>query len=212
MRKLTPLLIALLLLLPLLALPLLAHPGQGHATKATKAATDLKLADYEVGNYPLGGDFTLTNQDGGKTSLQDFRGKAVLLAFGYTNCPDVCPATLALFKQVKLALGGDSARLAALFISVDPKRDTPPVLKRFVRQFDPSFKGLTGSQAEVNTLIERYMGKSVLHKSPAAVADEVDHTAFIYLLDPKGKVRYLFTVDAPREVLVAGVHTVLGRS
>ena len=204
--------IALALSLLLGALPLLAHPGHTHVEQAASAPTDLKLEDYQVGNYPIGGDFTLTNQHGRKTNLRDYRGKAVLLAFGYTHCADVCPATLALFKQVKLALGGDSARVAAMFVTVDPKRDTPAVLKKFVGHFDAGFLGLTGSQGEVNALAERYMGKAQSHETGSAGGYAVDHTAFIYLIDPQGKVRYLFPLEVSRTVMVAGVHAVLGRS
>ena len=201
-----------LLLLAVRPLPLPAHPGHTHVEQAASAPTDMKLEDYQVGNYPIGGDFTLTNQHGRKTNLQDYRGKAVLLAFGYTHCADVCPATLALFKQVKLALGGDSAQVAAMFVTVDPKRDTPAVLKKFVGYFDPGFLGLTGSQGEVNALAERYMGKAQSHETGSAGGYVVDHTAFIYLIDPQGKVRYLFSPEVSRKVMVAGVHAVLGRS
>jgi protein SCO1 len=195
-------------LLPLLAL-LLSLLWLGASLQAAPA---MKLQDYEVGNYPIGGDFTLTNQNGGSSSLKDYRGKAVLLTFGYTHCADICPATLGLLKQVKLGLGKDAAHMQAVFISVDPKRDTPAQLKRFVGGFDRSFAGLTGKAGDLDRLIERYMGKFQIHiERPGDEGHDVDHTAFIYLLDPQGKVRYLFTLDVPRDVIVAGVRTVLAR-
>lgn len=189
-------------LLALLLLGCLAFGGSA-------SAAGMKLQDYEVGNYPIGGDFTLTNQDGGKTSLKDFRGKVVLLAFGYTHCPDVCPTTLAQFKQVHQALGKDGAKLQALFISVDPKRDTPAHLKQYVGYFDPTFVALTGKPAELKQTIERYMGKYRIRETNSAAGYFVDHTAFIYLIDPQGKVRYLFSPDVDRNVLLAGVQAVL---
>jgi protein SCO1/2 len=179
-------------------------PGRG-----VLSAAEMKLADYEVGGYPMGGDFTLTNQDGGTTRLADLRGKAVLLTFGYTHCADVCPTTLAQFKQVRQALGADAARLQAVFISVDPRRDTPAHLKKYVGFFDPTFVALTGKPAVLEALIERYMGKFRIHESTSAAGYQVDHTAFIYLLDAQGKVRYLFAPDTNRTLLVAGVRAVL---
>ena len=208
MKLMLSLLVALFL-----SLPAFAHPNHEKKESASLApGSSLKLEDYEVGNYPIGGDFKLTNQDGGTTRLKDLRGKAVLLAFGYTHCPDVCPATLAKFKAVKAALGREGRHMAGVFISVDPQRDSPAVLKKWVRNFDSAFLGLTGSQDQVNTVIGNYMGKALVRKSAAATIDAVDHTAFIYLLDPTGKVRYLFTVDASNSVLAAGVKAVLARS
>jgi protein SCO1 len=192
-------------LLALLALLVPASgPGSGPA-----AAPQMKLQDYEVGKYAIGGDFTLTNQDGGKSSLSDFRGKAVLLAFGYTHCPDVCPTTLALFKQVRAALGEQASRVQGVFISVDPKRDTPAHLKEYVGYFDPTFVALSGSEAELKRTADHYMAQFRTHESSSAGGYLVDHTAFIYLLDPQGKVRYLFSPDVERAILVQGVRTVL---
>lgn len=175
-----------------------------------EASAQRKLADYAVGDYPIGGDFTLTNHDGGQTSLAEFRGQAVLLAFGYTNCPDVCPTTLADFKRVKQALGGQGQRLQALFISVDPERDTPAHLKAYVGHFDPSFIGLTGSADALQATTQKYMAKYRLRDRGSAAGYQVDHTAFIYLIGPQGKVRYLFTPDANAELMAAGVRAVLG--
>ncbi|HKI99293.1 MAG TPA: SCO family protein [bacterium] len=172
-------------------------------------AAPLKLDDYAVGNYPIGGDFTLTNQDGGHTSLKQFRGKAVLLTFGYTHCDDVCPATVALFKTVKHKLGPDGARMQAVFISVDPKRDTPAALKTWMAAFDPTFVGLTGSPQELKRTSDQYMSKFHVHEDSAGNSHDVDHLAFIYLIDPQGKVRYLFSPEVKRDLLVAGVKAVL---
>jgi protein SCO1 len=178
---------------------------------AAPASAQFALKDYEVGKYPIGGDFTLTNEDGGQTSLRQFRGKAVLMSFGYTHCPDVCPTTLALYKQVRAALAKPlQARLQVLFISVDPKRDTPAHLKQYIGYFDPHFLGLTGKEADLERIIHSYMGQFRIHESGGAEGYSVDHTAFIYLLDPQGKVRYLFSPDVPRDILVAGVKAVLG--
>ena len=173
------------------------------------ARAQMKLKDYAVGRYPIGGEFTLTNQDGGRTRLADFRGKAVLMSFGYTHCPDVCPTTLSEFKQIRQALGQDGAQLQALFISVDPKRDTPALLKQYIGYFDPTFVGLTGSEEELEEVSEKYMARFRTRESSSAVGYFVDHTTFMYLIDTQGKVRYLFTPDASRQIVIEGVKTVL---
>jgi len=179
------------------------------ASATGAAGAEMKLKDYAVGNYPIGGDFTLTNQDGGKSSLADFRGKVVLMSFGYTHCPDVCPTTLSEFKQIKRALGKDGAQLQPLFISVDPKRDTPALLKKYMAFFDPTFVGLTGSEEELEEVTENYMARFRTRESSSAAGYFVDHTTFMYLIDTQGKVRYLFTPDVSREIVVEGVKTVL---
>jgi protein SCO1/2 len=177
---------------------------------APTLAAQSKLEDYAVGDYPIGGDFTLTDHNGKRARLKDFRGKVVLLTFGYTHCPDVCPTTLAEFKQVKQALGKQGDRLQALFVSVDPGRDTPALLKQYVGHFDPTFVGLTGAKKELGQMTQGYLAKYRTHESGSAAGYLVDHTAFIYLIDMEGKVRFLFTPDAKREVLVAGVRALLG--
>ena len=173
------------------------------------ALAQTKLEDFEVGNYPLGGDFHLTNQHGGRTRLKDLQGKVVLMAFGYTHCPDVCPTTLALFKMVKQGLGPQGQDLAAVFISVDPKRDTPALLKRYVGSFDPDFLGLTGNAQQLAAVTDQYMAKFRIRETNTPGAYAVDHTTLIYLIDGQGKVRYLFTRDVSRDVIVAGCRKLL---
>jgi protein SCO1 len=179
------------------------------AAGAQPAAAQSRLEDFAVGHYAIGGDFTLTNQDGHTAGLKAFRGKAVLLTFGYTHCPDVCPATMAQFKNVKRLLGAQGAHLQVVFISVDARRDTPAVLKRWVRNFDPSFAGFTGSTAALQHVSDQYMSKFRVHDEGGTDAEEVDHLAFIYLIDPAGKVRYMFSPEVKQDLLVAGVKAVL---
>jgi protein SCO1/2 len=187
------------------AASLLLVPGP----QGPQASTERSLKDYEIGNYSFGGGFTLTNQDGKPTRLSDFKGKAVLLFFGYTHCPDVCPMTLAEFEKVKRALGSEASQLAVIFISLDPARDTPAVLKAFVGNFDAHFYGLTGDRATVDAVAGKYNASYRIRKVAGSSDYYVDHTAFAYLIGPDGKVRYLFPFDVRAELVVQGVREVL---
>lgn len=160
------------------------------------AAAEKTLEDFSVGNYPLGGPFTLTDQDGGTTRLADFRGQVVLLAFGYTHCPDVCPMTLAYLTNARKALGAQAARVQGVFITVDPTRDTPGRLKAYLSHFDPTLVGLTGTQAEVAQVAKAFGTRYKLRNEDGQTDYRVDHTAFTYVLDGAGKVRYLLPFDA----------------
>lgn len=138
------------------------------------------------------GDFTLTDQDGQPFRLSDLRGKVALLFFGYTNCPDVCPTTLAELKRVKALLGEDVERVAFVFVSVDGARDTPERLAAYVRAFDPQFIGLTGDDAALRP-ISRDFGvfyQRVNYESDVNYL--VDHTASTFVVDQQGRLRLVF--------------------
>ena len=173
------------------------------------AAAPMRLEDYEAGPYALGGDFTLTNHLGKKTSLHLYQGSVVLVFFGYTYCPDVCPTTLTEIAQMKKKLGQDARRVQPLFISVDPERDTAPRLKSYLSNFNAGIVGLTGTEAEIRAVATRYQARFA--RNPGASKDGylVDHTGFVYMLDPTGKVRYLFTYDAGAELLAQGARKLL---
>ena len=169
------------------------------------ARAQMKLEDYEVGNYEIGGDFTLIDHNGEKTRLSEFKGKVVLMSFGYTSCPDVCPVMLAKIVQVKKALGAKGEKLQALFVTVDPDRDTPQRLKRYMEHFDPTFVGLTGSREQIDKVATQYVAKYRPGKGNTAAKPLLDHTSFSYMIDQRGKLRYLFTHDAKREPMIEGV-------
>jgi protein SCO1/2 len=138
-------------------------------------------------------DFSLPDSDGKTRTMKDFAGKVVVVFFGFTQCPDVCPTTMAEVSSVKKALGKDGDKLQAVFISIDPERDTPPVLKAYVENFDASFVGLRPASAEAladaaKTFKIYY--KKTEGKTPTFYT--MDHTAASYVFDPKGRVR-LFT-------------------
>ncbi|RYD54006.1 MAG: SCO family protein [Sphingomonadales bacterium] len=137
----------------------------------------------------IGGPFTLTDQDGKPRQESDFAGKWRIVYFGYTFCPDICPTDmLKLGQAVKLLDQSDpriSAKLATIFISVDPERDTPAVLKEFVGQFHPRFTGLTGSLDAINKVAKDYA--VAFRKEPAGTSYLIGHTQIAYLMDADGK-------------------------
>jgi len=137
----------------------------------------------------IGGPFTLTDQDGKQRQESDFAGKWRIVYFGYTFCPDICPTDmLKLGQAVKLLDKSDpriAAKVAPIFISVDPERDTPPVLKEFVGQFHPRFTGLTGSLDAINKVARDYA--VAFRKEPAGTSYLIGHTQIAYLMDAEGK-------------------------
>jgi protein SCO1/2 len=143
----------------------------------------------DITGATFGKTLALTGHDGRPRTLDDFRGKAVVLFFGFTHCPDVCPTALARFATVMKALGADADRVQVLFVTVDPARDTQPVLAQYVPAFDPRFLGLTGSQAEVEAVAKEF--RVVAQKqAPSAAGDySVDHSTGIYVFDPQGRIR-----------------------
>jgi protein SCO1/2 len=133
----------------------------------------------------IGGPFRLIDQDGRAVSERDFAGEPYLVFFGFTHCPDVCPTTLMEVSDVLDKLGGD-ARIGALFITVDPERDTPAELKEYLSSFNPRFKGLTGDSAAIAQVAKSY--RVYLKKVPLDNGDyTMDHTALVYLMDKNGK-------------------------
>lgn len=134
-----------------------------------------------------GADFSLTDHNGKPRALADFRGKAVALFFGYTHCPDVCPTTLADMAQAMKLLGDDAGKVQVLFVTVDPERDKPEMLAKFVPSFHPSFLALYGDeQATAQAAKAFYVG---YQKQPTSSGYNMDHTMGTFLIDPNGKVR-----------------------
>jgi protein SCO1/2 len=134
-------------------------------------------------------DFALTDQDGKPRTLADFKGKAVVIFFGYTHCPDVCPTTMAEMAAAMKELGPDADRVQVLFVTLDPERDTPAVLKQYVPAFDPRFIGLSGDQEATARVAKEF--RVFYQKVPGKEAGSytLDHTAASYVFDPQGRVR-----------------------
>jgi protein SCO1/2 len=152
-------------------------------------------------------NFTLIDQDGKKVSLSDFKGKYLLVFFGYTYCPDVCPTSMLRIKETLENLGKYKDKVHVLFISVDPERDTPELLKKFISFYDPEGKyitGLTGSPEDIKKVAKQFRAyyEKVPLKDNPEVGYLVDHTAFIYLIDKKGIMRLIFRPanDDPKRI------------
>jgi protein SCO1 len=134
----------------------------------------------------VGGPFKLIDQNGRTVSEQDMAGKPFLVFFGFTHCPDVCPTTLFDISEVFRKLGPDADRAAALFITVDPERDTPEAMKSYLSSFDPHLRGLTGDEAAVDGVIKAYRAYTKKVPNPDG-SYTMDHTALVYLMDKDGR-------------------------
>ena len=146
-------------------------------------AIDITGADYAQG-------FQLTDFNGRPRSLADYKGKVVVVFFGFTQCPDVCPTTMNEMAQVKKLLGTDGDKLQVVFISIDPERDTPEVLKAYMGSFDPTFTGLYAASPEALAALAKDFKiyyKKVDGKTPTSYS--MDHTAASYVYDPQGRLR-----------------------
>ena len=150
----------------------------------------------------LGGPFALTDQDGAPRTDADFRGKYMLVFVGYTFCPDVCPTTLAVMSAALDKMGAGADRIVPVFISVDPSRDTPQVLKAYLSAFGPRFVGLTGSEEEIAATTKAYRVYVQAHKDQGE-SYTVDHSGVVYLMDRSGAFLANYSLDASPDELAA---------
>ena len=145
-----------------------------------------------TGQADVGGPFQLTDQSGKRVSDKDFRGRYMLIYFGYSFCPDVCPTTLAVMAQALEKLGAKSQRITPILITIDPARDTPKVLADYVKAFEPTFVGLTGSEAAIQDAEKKYRVYAVkrpLDSSKGSASNYgVDHSSVLYLMGPDGRL------------------------
>ena len=197
-----------LLLLPAAAAALAAlggcdQLGLGGAPKASFNGTDITGADYR---------YNLPDVDGRMRSNADFKGKVTVVFFGYTQCPDVCPTTMAELAAVKKALGPDGDRLQAVFITVDPERDVPETLRAYVGSFDPAFVALRGTPEQTAEVAKSF--KVFFARSPGKTPDSytMDHTAASYVFDTEGRVRLYVRYGAGAEPLTADVKALLAQA
>jgi protein SCO1/2 len=151
--------------------------------------------------------FSLTDSSGRRRSLTDFRGKVVLLTFGYTHCPDACPTTLARLAQVRQLLGADAANVQVLFVTIDPERDSAQLLGDYVHTFDPTFVALRGTESETDSAAGSFHAEYRLFERGKEVL--VEHTVDTYLLDPKGRVRVILPYDLSAADAERDVHSIL---
>jgi protein SCO1/2 len=185
----------------LLAALILVACGERPKSPAFKS-TDISGADFGKG-------FELLDTSGKPTTLAAFKGKVVVLFFGFTHCPDVCPGTLAELALVKQELGADGDRMQVVFVTLDPERDRPEILKAYVPAFDPSFVGLYGDPAAVARAAQEF--KVYYKKVPGSTPETytLDHTAAAFVFDPKGRLRLFSSYGQGPEALVHDIRLLL---
>lgn len=172
------------------------------APESSFQATDITGASFAR-------DFRLTDHNGRQRTLADFKGKVVAIFFGYTHCPDVCPTTLADFALALQQLGPQAERVQVIFVTVDPQRDTPELLKAFVPAFNPAFLGMYSDEDALKQLAKEY--KVVYQKTSVKAADDylVDHSAGTYVYDPQGRLRLLMPYGSSPEAIAQDLKTLL---
>jgi len=169
------------------------------------------MDDLMWGRGQVGGLFTLTDHTGKTRTDADFRGKFMLVYFGYTYCPDICPTDLAQISQVIDKLGAARDDVQPLFISVDPERDTPSVLAKYVAMFHPRLIGLTGTPAQVRAAADSYKAYYAKYVPPDGSVYLIDHSGFTYLMGPSGEYLGFFPPGTPSDRMVEIIRQHLAR-
>jgi len=164
--------------------------GCDHQPRASFKGVDLTDASY-------GRDFRLQDREGRERTLADWRGKLVLLHFGFTQCPDACPTVLARAAQTRSLLGKDADKLQVLFVTLDPERDSPEVLSNYTRAFDPGAVALWGDAQATRTVADDF--KVFYKKVPTGSSYTLDHSLLTYAFDPKGRLRVALRHAQPAE-------------
>jgi protein SCO1/2 len=176
------------------------------------ASSDAAFRGVDITGADYARTLALPDVNGQPRTLGDFKGKVTVVFFGYTQCPDVCPTTMAELAQVKKALGADGGKLQAVFITIDPERDTPAILKSYMASFDPSFVALRGTLEQTQAAAKEF--KVYFAKVPGSTEGSytMDHSAGAFILDTKGNVRVFERYGAGAEGLTADVKALLAKS
>ena len=210
-------------LLSIFALAALAacKPQENNAAQATASAASAASATEnspkpqtrgtDIRQEDIGGDFTLTDGDGKPFSLSDLKGKVVILSFGYTHCPDVCPTELLTYSDTLKQLGDQAKDVKVVFVSIDPERDTPEIIGKYAKQFNPDFIGLTATGDQSLPVIKqqyRVVSAKVNQKDDSENY-LVDHSSGAYLIDKNGEVAIFSPYGSEPETIAADVRTLL---
>jgi cytochrome oxidase Cu insertion factor (SCO1/SenC/PrrC family) len=164
------------------------------------------------GSVTVGGPFTLVDPSGKTVTDADFRGRWMLVYFGYTFCPDVCPTELQAMAASLDKLGSQATKLVPIFITVDPDRDTPSVMGDYVKLFDDRLVGLSGSPAQVAAALRAYRVYAVKSESKTTTSYLMDHSSFLYLMGPDGKLRTLFKPGTSSDEIAASIRAKMSES
>ena len=195
----------------LVAAACLALAGCDQAGAPAAKAEAVKFQGADVTGAEYGRNLSLPDINGQPRTLGDFKGKVTVVFFGYTQCPDVCPTTMAELAQVKKTLGPDADKLQAVFVTIDPERDTPEILKSYMASFDPSFVALRGTLAQTEAAAKEF--KVYYAKVPGAADGSytMDHTAGSYVIDAKGNLRLFERYGAGSDGLAADVKALIAQ-
>jgi len=176
-------------------------------TACSKESLSFKSVDITGANYAL--EFSLRDAEGQMRHLSDFKGKAVVIFFGYTQCPDVCPTTLTEMVKVKQLLGKQGDQLQVIFITLDPSRDTAEVLKSYMGSFDPGFVALVPSLEELPEVSKHFKAFYRQQPGPTPTSYTLDHFAGSYVYDPQGRLRLFVRYGMAAEDLAADIRQLL---
>lgn len=177
--------------------------GCSRETKASFQGVDVTGAEYAR-------DFALPDALGQQRSLKDFAGKVVVVFFGYTQCPDVCPTSLQELAEVKQLLGADGERLQGIFVTLDPERDQPEMLKAYMESFDPSFVALRGTPEQTAAIAKDFKIFYKKVEGPTPQSYTLDHSAGSYVYDTQGRLRVYERYGSGPQLLAADVRMLLG--
>ena len=174
----------------------------GGVAKAAFRGIDITGAEYAR-------TLAMNDQNGEPRSLEQFKGKVSVVFFGYTQCPDVCPATMAELAQIKKSLGKDGERVQGIFVTVDPQRDTQEILKNYMASFDPSFVALRGTAEQTKAAAKEFKVFYAITPGKTESSYTVDHTAGSFVFDTRGKVRLFVRYGGGSEALAADLKALL---
>jgi protein SCO1 len=182
----------------------------GYSLLTSPASKSFEAVDISGADWGRG--FDLTDHRGARRTLADFRGKVVMLTFGYTHCPDMCPTTLALLAGTLERLGTDAREVQVLFVTVDPKRDTPQVLAQYVPAFHPSFLGMYADPDATARTAKEFKVYFELRPPNEHGSYTVDHSGQVFVFDPRGRLRLFIRPDASVDAIVRDVRRLLAES
>lgn len=178
----------------------------GLAAWTGMAVFKVSPAEQTQGTALIGGDFTLVDGAGKTVTAEDFRGRYMLVYFGFTHCPDICPTSLLLIENALARMNGDSKKIVPVFITLDPERDTPEIVGQYVKHFGARFIGLSGSPAQIRRAADAYkVYYSKVEDENSALGYMVDHSGFMYLMGPDGAYRAHFPHSISEQALTEGL-------
>ena len=168
--------------------------GIGWVEVQNHNSSNATVTNKPVAGVKIGGVFELTDQNGKIINNKDFDGQYKLIYFGFTYCPAICPTELAKITKVMKAIGDDAEKIQPIFITVDPERDTPKVLKSYLSMFHPKIIGLTGTRAEIDDVLKKYKIYAAKTQEPEMDEYTMDHSSFIYLISPNGDLMSIYRI------------------